>query len=87
MIWYFRACLSCLNPKHISEQKQVHFRLRNRQSQLMMSLVGDLDDIKMMRIQEMEETGKLEQIWFYRNGYLHCQVTRTAVVLSPLNVN
>lgn len=73
-------------PKHVSEQKQVHFRLRNRQSQLMMSLVGDLDDIKMMRIQEMEETGKLEQIWFYHNGYLHCQVTRIAVALSLLNV-
>lgn len=85
MSWYFRACLSFLNPKHPSEQKQVHFRLRNRQSQLMMSLVGDLDDIKMMRIQEMEETGKLEQIWFYHNGYLRCQVTRTAVPLSLLN--
>lgn len=61
-----------------SEQKQVHFQLRNRQSRLVMSLAGDLEDIKIMRIQEIEENGELEQIWFYRNGYLHSKVTTNA---------
>lgn len=64
----------------------MHFHLRNRKSGLMMSLVGDFDNIKMMRIQEMEETGGLEQIWFYRNGQLHCKVTANPVTPSPLDV-
>ncbi|TKS75560.1 Beta/gamma crystallin domain-containing protein 1 [Collichthys lucidus] len=55
-------------------QKQVHFRLRNRQSGLMMTVTGDLDDVKLMRIQETEETDGIDQIWSYRNGHLHCKV-------------
>lgn len=60
-----------------SEQKQVHFRLRNRQTGLMMSVTGDIDDVKLLRIQEMEEMDSLEQIWFYQNGHLHCKVPHT----------
>lgn len=59
-----------------SEQPQVHFRIRNRQTGLMVALTGDLDDIKLMRVQEMEENGELDQIWFYQNGRLHCKVGR-----------
>lgn len=40
----------------------------------MMALTGDLDDVKLMRVQEMEENGELDQIWFYRNGRLRCKV-------------
>ncbi|XP_069370730.1 beta/gamma crystallin domain-containing protein 1-like isoform X2 [Paralichthys olivaceus] len=55
-------------------QKQVHFRVRNRQTGLMMSVTGDLDDVKLLRILETEETGGLEQIWFHQNGHLHCKL-------------
>uniref|UniRef100_A0A3Q3LI95 Beta/gamma crystallin domain-containing protein 1-like n=1 Tax=Mastacembelus armatus TaxID=205130 RepID=A0A3Q3LI95_9TELE len=63
-------------------QKQVHFRLRNRQSGLMMSVTGSLDDVKLLRIQETEEIEGLEQIWFYKNGHLHCKLLEECC-LSP----
>lgn len=39
-----------------------------------MAVSGDLDDIKLLRIQEMEEADGFEQIWYYQNGHIHCKV-------------
>ncbi|XP_019727166.1 absent in melanoma 1 protein-like isoform X2 [Hippocampus comes] len=63
-------------------QRRVHFRLRNRQTRLLMSVTGDLEDIKLLRIQEAEETNGLEQIWVYRGGHLHCKLLEECC-LSP----
>ncbi|KAM4521846.1 uncharacterized protein PAE49_001801 isoform 2-T2 [Odontesthes bonariensis] len=65
-------------------QRQVPFRLRNRQTGLMMSVTGDLEDLKMLRIQETEETDGFEQIWFYQNGHLHCKLLEECC-LTPSN--
>ncbi|XP_029352764.1 beta/gamma crystallin domain-containing protein 1-like isoform X2 [Echeneis naucrates] len=63
-------------------QKQVHFRVRNRQTGLMMSVSGDLEDVKLLRLQEAEENDGLEQIWSYHNGHLHCKLLEECC-LSP----
>ncbi|XP_033932470.1 beta/gamma crystallin domain-containing protein 2-like isoform X1 [Pseudochaenichthys georgianus] len=61
-------------------QKRVHFRLRNRHSGLMMSVTGDLEEVKLLRIQETEETDGFDQIWFYQDGHLHCKLLEECCV-------
>lgn len=55
-------------------QKQVHFHLRNSLTGQLMTVTGDLDDIKLLRVQEMEDTQGFEQIWFFQNGQLRCKL-------------
>ncbi|XP_028808880.1 uncharacterized protein LOC114763391 [Denticeps clupeoides] len=54
-------------------QRQVHFFLRNQESGLLLSVTGSWDDIKLLRVQAVAETGGLDQVWSYQNGHLLCK--------------
>ncbi|XP_006840022.1 PREDICTED: absent in melanoma 1 protein [Chrysochloris asiatica] len=72
--WYeFSACrqIGSLRP---FAQKRIYFRLRNKATGLFMSTNGNLEDLKLLRIQVMEDVGADDQIWIYQEGCVKCRI-------------
>ncbi|XP_023386726.1 beta/gamma crystallin domain-containing protein 1 [Pteropus vampyrus] len=71
--WYeFSGChqIGSLRP---FVQKRIYFRLRNKATGLFMSTNGNLEDLKLLRIQVMEDVGADDQIWIYQEGCIKCR--------------
>ncbi|XP_051031550.1 beta/gamma crystallin domain-containing protein 1 isoform X2 [Phodopus roborovskii] len=72
--WYeFSGCrqIGSLRP---FPQKRIYFRLRNKATGLFMSTNGNLEDLKLLRIQVMEDVGADDQIWVYQEGCIKCRI-------------
>ncbi|XP_039603808.1 uncharacterized protein crybg1a isoform X2 [Polypterus senegalus] len=61
-------------------QKQVYFKLRNRMTGTLMSITGGLDDINLIRIQAVEDTGLDDQVWCYKDGLLKSRIAEDCCV-------
>ncbi|KAK2492036.1 hypothetical protein MC885_010618 [Smutsia gigantea] len=71
--WYeFSGCrqIGSLRP---FVQKRIYFKLRNKATGLFMSTNGNLEDLKLLRIQVMEDVGADDQIWVYQEGCIKCR--------------
>ncbi|XP_005883890.1 PREDICTED: absent in melanoma 1 protein [Myotis brandtii] len=72
--WYeFSGCrqIGSLRPFN---QKRIYFRLRNKATGLFMSTNGNLEDLKLLRIQVTEDVGADDQIWIYQEGCIKCRI-------------
>uniref|UniRef100_A0A6I8R2W2 Crystallin beta-gamma domain-containing 1 n=1 Tax=Xenopus tropicalis TaxID=8364 RepID=A0A6I8R2W2_XENTR len=56
------------------QQKRIYFKLRNKDNGMFLSTNGNLTDIKLLRIQVMEDTGAEDQIWAYQDGIIRCRI-------------
>ncbi|XP_063773129.1 beta/gamma crystallin domain-containing protein 1 isoform X2 [Pseudophryne corroboree] len=63
-------------------QKRLYFKLRNKGNGMLMSTNGNLDDINLLRIQVMEDTGAEDQIWVYQKGILRCRIAEDCSLAS-----
>ncbi|XP_004637522.1 beta/gamma crystallin domain-containing protein 1 [Octodon degus] len=72
--WYeFTGCnqIGSLRP---FLQKQIYFKLRNKATGLFMSTNGNLEDLKLLRVQVMEDVCADDQIWIYQEGCIKCRI-------------
>uniref|UniRef100_A0A8D2IVV0 Crystallin beta-gamma domain containing 1 n=1 Tax=Varanus komodoensis TaxID=61221 RepID=A0A8D2IVV0_VARKO len=51
-------------------QKQVYFRLRNKETGQFMSTDGNVDDLNLLRIKVADDTKSDEQVWVYQDGFI-----------------
>uniref|UniRef100_A0A8C6X1L4 Crystallin beta-gamma domain containing 1 n=1 Tax=Naja naja TaxID=35670 RepID=A0A8C6X1L4_NAJNA len=54
-------------------QRQVYFRLRNKETGKFMAADGNMDDLSLLRIQAVEDNKSGEQIWVYQDGFIKCR--------------
>ncbi|XP_073432186.1 beta/gamma crystallin domain-containing protein 1 isoform X2 [Dendrobates tinctorius] len=63
-------------------QKRLYFKLQNKSNEMFMSTNGSLNDIKLLRIQVMEDTGSDDQIWVYHKGVFRCRIAEDCTLAS-----
>ncbi|XP_075058962.1 beta/gamma crystallin domain-containing protein 1 isoform X2 [Mixophyes fleayi] len=63
-------------------QKRLYFKLRNKANGMYMSTNGNLDDINLLRIQVMEDTGAEDQIWVYQKGVFRCRIAEDCSLVN-----
>ncbi|XP_069462679.1 beta/gamma crystallin domain-containing protein 1 isoform X2 [Ambystoma mexicanum] len=61
-------------------QKRVYFKIRNKSTGQFISTNGNLDDLKLLRLQVTEDTGAEDQIWAYHEGFLKCRIAEDCCV-------
>ncbi|XP_078504557.1 beta/gamma crystallin domain-containing protein 1 isoform X2 [Lissotriton helveticus] len=61
-------------------QKRVYFKIRNQSTGLFVATNGNLEDLKLLRLQVTEDSGAEDQIWAYHEGFLKCRIAEDCSV-------